>query len=147
MDTSSTYVEMCKEAVEIQSLKPLIKDRWEDGNYIFCSEEEIFITFTDSELGPFPNEPHQIWLPRQDQLQQMIKLEYREIQTTVLHRTFFKFREYVQNYDPDSWGDFRNEFTSFEQLWLAFVMETNYNKYWNGEDWLVSQYKFEDQKS
>jgi predicted Abi (CAAX) family protease len=27
-------------------------------------------------------------------------------------------------------------FTSMEQLWLAFVMKEQYNKVWNGKDWI-----------
>ena len=26
--------------------------------------------------------------------------------------------------------------SSMEQLWLAFVMKSKYNKTWNGEDWI-----------
>jgi len=31
---------------------------------------------------------------------------------------------------------YTNDFTSMEQLWLAFVMNEKYNKVWNGKDWM-----------
>ena len=28
------------------------------------------------------------------------------------------------------------QFSSFEQLWLVFVMKEKYGKTWNGQDWV-----------
>ena len=65
------------------------------------------------------------WLPRQDQLQKMI-LEVVDYETTaLLESKFHKFLTWLDEWD----------FTSMEQLWLAFVMHEKYNKHWNGKDW------------
>ena len=67
-----------------------------------------------------------LWLPRQDQLQEMISI-------------------YPTQFRADSsvpWHSFladditvEGKFDSMEQLWLAFVMKEKYNKVWNGEEW------------
>ena len=74
-----------------------------------------------------------IWLPRQDQLQEMFPKDRIE-------RPFYWFSEGM----IDSFGDYgiTNEglyyegFSTWEQLWLAFVMKEKYNKVWDGEKWI-----------
>jgi len=71
-----------------------------------------------------------VWLPRQDQLQEMV---FELVQSkpgkcrTRLMKLFAEFLEFV--------GDSGANYDSFEQLWLAFVMKEKYNKVWNGNDW------------
>ena len=66
-----------------------------------------------------------IWLPRQDQLQEMIDWQnLGPAKVTEMGYRLFKFLEI-----PHS-------FTSMEQLWLAFAMWEKYHKTWNGEDWV-----------
>jgi len=62
-----------------------------------------------------------IWLPRQDQLQEMIK-------GTHLKKLGRVYRAVVnmELYPSDS----------MEQLWLVFVMKEKYGKVWNGKDWV-----------
>ncbi len=57
-----------------------------------------------------------IWLPRQDQLQEMIK---------AIDRAPYKLHLLMA----------RSPFETGEQLWLALLMYQNYNKVWNGEEW------------
>ena len=123
MDTSKEYIKMCYEAKELQ-----------DRDFVY------FMTHPKEYVGEYNCEHGGVmtWLPRQDQLQEMIKFEPWEGQTTSLHRLFFKFREFVQNDDADTWWDFKGDFTSMEQLWLAFVMKEKYNKVWNNAQWIPS---------
>ena len=67
-----------------------------------------------------------LWLPRQDQLQEMV--EY----VSPLH-----LLEYLNNFvTTTESGLFPAGFNSMEQLWLAFVMKERWNKTWNGEAWV-----------
>ncbi len=70
-----------------------------------------------------------IWLPRQDQLQEMCK---DKLYPMHLIRDFYLFlwngKGTVPHSDP-----------TMEQLWLAFVMKEKYNKTWNGEDWVITR--------
>ncbi len=70
-----------------------------------------------------------IWLPRQDQLQEMI----------VLHEILDSSKSKIASLLSRFWAWYlntTNEFTSMEQLWLAFVQKENHGKSWNGEDWV-----------
>lgn len=69
-----------------------------------------------------------IWLPRQDQLQEMVEGQ--------LWDRFDKFSVWSHNKSgfPGAWSDWTLRFTSMEQLWLAFVMKQD-NKTWDGEKW------------
>jgi len=68
-----------------------------------------------------------IWLPDQSQLQEMIEDEPRGQ----------LFRLYHFALENDNIIELRNvfQFTSMEQLWLAFVMKELHNKTWNGDKW------------
>ncbi len=68
-----------------------------------------------------------VWLPRQDQLQEMVT-GYEEHWQLVLD-----FADFVR--ENASMNVLVNE--SLEQLWLAFVM-AEYSKIWNGDNWLYA---------
>lgn len=64
----------------------------------------------------------------QDQLQEMLG--------ELLWQLNFKFIDWLCDTPYD--GHIRHchlNFTSMEQLWLAFVMKEKYNKVWDGETW------------
>ena len=132
MDTSKEYIEMCEKAVEIQKSwkhtagdyfiyyngewvlinKDTKKKKWkkETGYYIFG-----MVGLIEGNLN--------IWLPRQDQLQEMVN-EPQFLLGEKFHRfVYIKYGVYCAN------------FNSFEQLWLAFVMKEKYNKTWNNNNW------------
>jgi len=132
MDTSKEYIKMCEKAREIQEL-------WfrENGNFVFWkatnSIKIITDTFNTDDLKIF------IWLPRQDQLQDMVIEKWKKgIKEGNSYRgypiSFIEdFNQFIrcqiaQKYNCVNW--------SMEQLWLAFVMENLYNKTWNGEGWI-----------
>ena len=137
MDTSETYIKMSEKAEEIQELRKeegagddvyicsACKTRW--GN---CYEHTEYLS-CNSELGgrPFPvvavkNVEHKpIWLPRQDQLQGMVKDEY----AINLLYAFHDWYNTKKDYPSPDW--------SMEQFWLAFVMGKKYNKVWANNEW------------
>ncbi len=114
MDTSEEYVLMCREAKEIQAHEFIYGDLWSDDG------------FTVKVVLPnhFPV-ANCIWLPRQDQLQEMVKED--TLASSV--------GSFIRPYDDYGRIDIP-EVNSWEQLWLAFVMQQKYNKTWNGETWL-----------
>ena len=69
-----------------------------------------------------------IWLPRQDQLQEMLVFK----SVTQADDIYIKIERFYQ-FVNEVLGDFE----SMEQLWLAFVMKEKYGKKWGGEDWVV----------
>jgi len=81
-----------------------------------CFVEDDFFVKEDS-----------IWLPRQEDLQEMCNpREYSVWLST-------DFQEWVES-EAFKVGDTRNP-NSMEQLWLAFVLAEKFNKYWDGSEW------------
>lgn len=126
MDTSEIYIKMCDKAEEIQSTwiataMDIMTGRNLHGIFAFYS---VVLSTEYKKLY--------IWLPRQDQLQEMINEPSqfaalsRMIETTcgiaglgnIMIRPQFAFCK------------------SLEQLWLAFLMKEKFDKSWNGEDWV-----------
>ena len=117
MDTSKEYIEMCSGAVEVQDKLPRNEDengkKWVDGS-----------TYTikyDIETKRL------IWLPRQDQLQDMLVKKYGGIFSVIC-----RFCDWFQH------EDYSGETITGEQLWLKFVMHELHGKQWDGEDWVKS---------
>lgn len=67
-----------------------------------------------------------IWLPRQDQLQEMVEKE--DIGGLVWR--------FTQWWNVQRVG--KSCRLSFEQLWLAYVMKEKYNKVWNDKEWVIA---------
>ena len=65
-----------------------------------------------------------LWLPRQEDLQEMIGEEY----AINLLYSFHRFYNVKTDYPP-------SHLMSMEQLWLAFAMNTLHSKQWDGEEW------------
>lgn len=71
-------------------------------------------------------------LERQDQLQEMV---CETVDKVMWMPTLFYWGE-------QDWywvTKYAKQFTSMEQLWLAYVMEEKYNKRWDGDEWLVTE--------
>ena len=133
MDSSEQYIEMCRMAQEIQSLFEIADGDFCYKEVVFCICEKCNVkdsygrTYIDEH-----NKSEYIWLPRQDQLQEMLIADDRQQRYCELWHSFKKYVmfELVNSDDED--------LTSFEQLWLCSVMKEKYNKIWNGSDWVVN---------
>jgi len=135
MDKSADYINMSEKAVEIQKA-------WnpEEGDFHTGYDwKEVFIArydLEDEQVELLGNLPH-IWLPRQDQLQDMVinksgNTPYANMVN--LHASF----DYMVRYkmlDQCPAKMYANMFESMEQLWVAYVMQELYQKTWNGTDW------------
>jgi len=116
MDTTKEYIKMC-DCPEIQ----VQVGEYDEHNYIHLGD--------DFGLG---NLNDQVWLPRQDQLQEMIELvDGVNYHFQDLNR---HFSDWIKRHDC-RWMHCT---ASAEQLWLAFVMKEKYNKAWNGKEWAVN---------
>lgn len=154
MDTSPEYIKMCEKATEVQTdwtpeewdlyyAKPLESsgstgDTWavlpesiaDSGVYGRVFVDKGKVIFDCSTRNDY------IWLPRQDQLQEMVDNGQR------IH-PFWRFTDFLNGqYNEKShqctWIVFANMShfgVSMEQLWLAFVMLEKFNKTWTGEEW------------
>lgn len=128
MDTSKEYIWMCQQAKEIQE-----KYSATEGDYLIYTDKpgEVWIFPNDLRIREGTFDWELIWLPRQDQLQDMFgRYEYGD--------HIYNMYRWTRARIPH--GHITNEYArsmkSMEQLWFAFIMGKKYNKVWNGEDWV-----------
>ena len=123
MDTSEQYIKMCEEAGEIQGLAlPLAvrKSEYQSTNGADMSKRGDWWHLNT-------------WLPRQDQLQEIV-FTFDRI-NPIHFDTLFEFVHYIETV---GYGDLVHIY-SMEQLWLAFVMKEKWGKVWDGKNWTLSK--------
>jgi hypothetical protein len=125
MDTSETYIKMC-DCEEIQEHKPdsTWADWWASIPMIGTYKHNVFAKL----------DTKRIWLPRQDQLQEMVG--QLDTETWVLKKIYDWAYKYDGHYKDICYTQYTRQFRSMEQLWLAFVMKEKFNKTWDGEKWI-----------
>ena len=137
MDTSETYIKMC-DCEEIQGQRPKSDIPWstgieidDDANFFYNKPISVVYGGESSRLL--------VWLPRQDQLQEMVPR--KDVLTLI--EDFYEWTDpWLNTGQPygsilraiQKEEEYIKQFTSMEQLWLAFVMK-GYNKVWDGEVW------------
>jgi hypothetical protein len=147
MDTSEKYIEMCSKATEIQELRKVDKS-YNEGDFLAESKYCVSVAYSypssleyaeDGFMDQIEQrESHEIWLPRQDQLQEMVGIDKKYSFNRVIEN-FYKFAESTYPFmDECGWKSEGDIHHSFEQLWLAFVMKENFEKEWNEDkkDWI-----------
>ncbi len=120
MDTSKKYIKMCEEAGEIQELKKV-----RDVAHDFYTDVDQCTTIWRT-----------VWLPRQDQLQEMV-LEYEDVVEKVQSLKDFIFITHKKIGQNSVWmtDSYIIALKSMEQLWLCFVMKEKFNKQWKDGTW------------
>ncbi len=128
MDTTETYIKMA-DCPGIQgrhrvTLGDWYKDRNRDDSVDICADDQWYSADLQAQL---------IWLPRQDQLQEMVRHHRR---CDIPYWLLLDFSDWVRSCD---WR-LQNLGTdpalvSMEQLWLAFVMKEKHQKVWDGAQW------------
>lgn len=133
MDTSEEYVKMCENADEIQSSS----NGFDDRLFVGIEKKGIhkhtmyFYSYTED----IPDGCVTVWLPRQDQLQDMIIANRTIISNPI---NLFKVLVYwlsdteALDFDPDG----LLSFDTMEKMWLAYYMKTCHHKMWNGNGWV-----------
>jgi len=119
MDTTEKYIKMCEKAGEIQK-----NHHWQAGDWHMLGgsnnrgNPRILggSLYTIIQNSFYNWERESIWLPRQDQLQEMVGITPKTF-------TGFIKKAVTLPTTPDS----------FEQLWLHLVMSEEYGKVWDEE--------------
>ena len=130
MDTSETYIKMCEKAGEIQKLwKP--NEEFDLAYCEYCHKcHRILGEHKDS----------YIWLPRQDQLQEMVSPNKERLAGLITAFDVFLYNEGERLPEGENHlNSIETHYTSMEQLWLAFIMKEKYNKVWNNGDWVEAK--------
>jgi len=107
---------MCGKANEIQNIKPSV---WDVESHNFWH----------------PNSIPKIWLPRQDQLQEMVDANHLDNHRYSNRMVIQFFPIVMPTCDIEECA--KVKINSMEQLWLAFVMKEKFNKTWDGKNWSV----------
>ncbi len=138
MDTNETYFKMCERAEALWDGRP-----FEVGDYHYVKDSEdgkydgLFIIGTREKTSPdwfdiqIAYGGKHFWLPRQDQLQTMVKQNDESWRALL-----FKFSKFAMTPRfTDNSKIYFDYVWSPEMLWLSFVMKEIYNQVWNGEFW------------
>lgn len=111
IDNSDLYFNMCDKAEEIQAIFEKNRVNLKDISHVIEIEKTT-------------------WMPSQEQLQGMVKNN----DLLLLLRDFILFVK--QCFQTSTTDKNKLQFTSMQQLWLAYVMKKNYNKAWNNIRWI-----------
>ena len=131
MDTSKEFILMCEKAVEIQK-----EWKYELGDFI---RETGFgnVMIINAVCEALKKTKHlHTWLPRQDQLQEMVyKIPRKDTLLEFWGTWIDRFEEFRESPCAERFDGGNLFLKSMEQLWLAFVMKEKYNKVWDGKEW------------
>jgi hypothetical protein len=130
MDTSEKYIKMCNcEGIWGYKTKLDFGDYYVD--YEYGKPKVELVSHPNGRLRLYSEH----WLPRQDQLQEMVLAKERyqsDFRVGDLSRDLVGFIDWLLDA-----GLFSKVGGSMEQLWLAFVMKEKWNKVWSGEEWAL----------
>lgn len=139
MDTSEKYIELCKQATEIQNAWiPEYGDFYADRQTIRNVGTRHEKEFVCKRPLPIPF----VWLPRIDQLQSMLKNTHTLGAILQGLYSFYDTDEFCPEESTykeckcEEIGILRRKmFDSIEQFQLAFLMDELYKKEWTGTEW------------
>ncbi len=120
MDTSETYIKMC-DCPEIQGGR----------------RHEVLDVWQYAPDGKHVDHWSQVWLPRQDQLQEMVLEDesYWRYQRYQSDARYLDIIDDIRAFFHGKCGQGADLILSLEQLWLAFVMKEKHGKVWSGSEW------------
>jgi hypothetical protein len=119
-----------------------------------CISCNVKDSYGDQYVSEYNPKGENVWLPRQDQLQNILCFKdfYADdliMDTNGLSELMIGFRNFCDPWEGTGcmpqkvtviWcekeEEYIKQFTSMEQLWLAFVMKENFQKIWDGEKWI-----------
>lgn len=157
MDTSETYIKMCQKATEIQAVwkpaegdyfyqptsRPFLEGQFcvydvrllirgpESGR--LCFPEIVsggpWGEYNEDGLEYIDDTARLIWLPRQDQFQEMIEGTAPAVLMAFANEAFDRDHDWIEVIAP------YKALASMEQMWLCYVMSERYQRRWTGEEW------------
>lgn len=140
MDKTELYIKMCEKATEIQDRKR----GFVHGDFLWRGKKYLREVAVCDTVIHFKDD--EIWIPRQDQLQEIYKIKAYNKDDPIgdLLGDLVYWIEHESDggfgHSEDGYAFYfeNSQLKSMEQLWLAFVMKENYNKVWDGEEWVES---------
>jgi len=127
MDKSSRYIKMCEGAKVIQKQwDPDFGDFFVSMSLGLTSPCQTIASDLEKKLS-YLKTIKAIWLPRQDQLQDMVIEQYA---------TPWDLAIAFSNVLMGDNASYFDNFDSMEKLWFAFVMLEKYKKQWKDEEWV-----------
>jgi len=126
MDKSSPYIKMCESATVMQKQwKPEFGDFFVSMSLGLISQSQPITS--DLEKKSYLKTIEAVWLPRQDQLQDMVIEKYA---------TPWDLAIAFSNVLMDDNESYFDKFDSMEKLWLAFIMLEKCKKRWKDGEWV-----------
>ncbi len=132
MDTSETYIKMCEKAWPyLKPFEPLFSRRL---RMLYIVDGQVGMWH---EIVNTSNADRGFALWEQDRLQEMVE-------PTSLWNLNHRYSSWLYDIDDEGRCDFHInhnhlDFTSMEQLWLAFLMYEKYDKVWLKGDWIIEK--------
>jgi len=127
MDKSSAYIKMCESAKAVQKQwKPEFGDFFVSMSLDLTSACQS-ITSDLEKKASYLKTIKAVWLPRQDQLQEMVIEKYA---------TPWDLAIAFSNVLMDDKTSYFDNFDSMEKLWLVFIMLEKYKKKWEEGTWV-----------
>jgi hypothetical protein len=135
VDISEKYIRMCSLAKEIQH-----KWSYENGDYVYDTidgDAGVWYWHHTKDVGEC------IWLPKQDQLQELCINFYVRIMAVSEYDAFVRLLESYSSWLRDVHSGGYQDVDTFEQLMLSFAMGIMYDRKWNRENWVKAHKGFE----
>ena len=132
MDTSEKYIKKCESAEDIQR-----KWVFKSGDFVFdpdFEEVQVLLWYPTKDYSEY------VWLPRQDQLQELCINFYMQNLSISRYEAFCRFLEWyagcLKATSDNGLNVGKNEIDSGEELLLEYTMNMLHWKKWNGENWV-----------
>ena len=135
MDCGTEYIKMC-DCEEIQ--KQRVKSNG-DFEVRFKNGVGTVEVYHHREITAHYKPENHLWLPRQDQLQEMVDVTVWDLDLPKPIALVEWINSVLFHNFPDgstATNTYYEQFASMEQLWLAFVMKEKYHQVWNGDKWV-----------
>jgi hypothetical protein len=127
MDKSSPYIKMCESANVIQKQwKPEFGDFFVSMSLGLTSQSQPITSDLEKKVS-YLKTIKAVWLPRQDQLQEMVMENYAMPWDLAI-----AFSNDLMGED----ASYFEKFDSMEKLWLAFIMLEKYKRKWKEGEWV-----------
>ena len=142
MDTSEEYIHQC-DCEEVQEHRKYDGGDWicdPDNGHSWAIWQKVRGK-TDEEVQKFMD--GLLWLPRQDQIQEMMEVTAVFDFESAVYEMFFTSDNHAHYNSTPEWRvmeyDSSERYCTPEQLWLGYYMYKQHNKTWDGEKWVSNE--------
>lgn len=138
MDTSKQYIKMCAHPViQREFTKRTTLDDWDCSDFVYDKgNKNWYCLGGETGLYTYDVPSDFIWLPRQDQIQELMYTYACQGEPMVPGKGSVACPDcIVMELKVFSENDCDYDLNSMEQLWLAFYMQEKHNLMWGGKKW------------